>query len=123
MRIMKNAKSEWLLDRRFFRAGLAKKDSPAQCEVVAVAPQKDSYILSKDYKEFNPILQKLSDAKELSTGAGSYCLVRFAAIKNGSHLMSIGTGSDGMGVNQLGAVERIRRLGGAVANALASEKI
>ena len=103
----------------------------AHCEVLGVAPDskagaKDkktkSFAIHKNFSDFRPVVVKLVDSDELSTQSGS-CLVRYLESGAADHLLVVGTGTDKDGVNALGPVERLRRLGGSVAQKLKSEKI
>lgn len=111
----------------------------AQCEVVAVAPdreaessgrgqgasapKKGAYSLHKDFKAYRPLIERLKTSAELSTKAGSACLVRFGGVIGAEHALVVGTGSEKSGINALGSAERLRRLGAHVAHKLAAEKI
>lgn len=100
-----------------------------QCEVIAVAPvdpekdKKASYSLHKEFKEYREVLDRLQENKELSTAGGASCLVRFSGLRGGSHVLVVGTGKDKEGINELGAAERLRRIGASVASKLGAEKI
>ncbi len=95
-----------------------------QCEVLAVASQgKSSFILSKDFNEYNPILKKLLSTSEFSLKSTSLCLVRFAGKKGGEHLLLVSPPQEKEGVNALGSLERIRRTGALIVQKCATEKI
>ncbi|MBI3558737.1 MAG: leucyl aminopeptidase [Deltaproteobacteria bacterium] len=104
----------------------------AQCEVVAVAPDakpkakddaKPGLVLHKDFKDFRPLLDRLNASSEFSPKAGSACLARFNGVRGADHVLVVGTGVDKDGINQLGSVERLRRLGATVAHKLIGEKV
>ena len=85
--------------------------------------KEGAYALHKDFKDFRPLLDRLSASEEFSTKAGATCLVRFNGVRGSDHVLVVGTGHDRDGVNQLGALERLRRLGAAVASKLNAEKV
>jgi leucyl aminopeptidase len=97
----------------------------AQCEVIGVS---DTFALHKSLKAFQPLVNRLRETGELSGRAGAGCLVRFyghapGMQASGQHLLLVGLGKDADGVNALGPVERLRRLGAQVQAKLAAEKI
>lgn len=103
----------------------------AHCEVIGIAPDKKggktektkkSFAIHKNFSDFRPVIEKLVQSGELST-SGNSCLVRYLDSGAADHLLAVGTGTDKDGINALGAVERLRRLGGSVAQKLKAEKI
>lgn len=109
----------------------SKKDSTSvksNCEVVAIGPasKSPSFNLHNDFKDYKPLIDQLNDNSELSTKFGASCLVRFASTsklgRGSNHVLVVGTGHDGEGINALGPVERFRRLGAVVAQKLSAEK-
>ncbi|MEW6056705.1 MAG: leucyl aminopeptidase [Bdellovibrionota bacterium] len=99
----------------------------AHCEVVALGPnkgsKKTSVILHRGFKAYSPTVERLTKANEVSSKAGTSCLVRFGGVQGADHLLFVGLGTDKKGVNVLGALERLRRLGASVASKLLAEKI
>ncbi|MBI3544244.1 MAG: hypothetical protein HY075_13320, partial [Deltaproteobacteria bacterium] len=81
------------------------------------------FALHKDFKDFRPLLDRLDEAHELSAKSGATCLARFNGVRGGDHVLVVGTGVDKHGIDQLGASERLRRLGAAVAHKLHAEKV
>lgn len=102
------------------------------CEVIAVAPplkatanksKAQRLELHSLFLDFDPLLRKLEASREFNAKTGETCLVRFQHVRAAQHVLWIGSGIDGSGVNALGPFERLRRLGAIAAHKLSAEKI
>ncbi len=99
--------------------------SQSHCSVLGVSlgsgKNKNAVILKKGYQDYKPLVERLSKSHEISSK--SMCMVRFSGLRGADHTLFVGLGKDRPGINSLGSIERLRRLGAQVFHKLHAEKI
>jgi len=112
-----------------FGATRSNTASEQMAEVVAVAPgvgngekNRSSFTLTKDCKDYTTKCAELIQSQELSTAAGSTCLVRLGGLRKAKNLLFVGLGKEKKNYDFASKSERLRQIGGAIARKLVAEK-
>ncbi|MGE4232595.1 MAG: leucyl aminopeptidase [Bacteriovoracia bacterium] len=101
---------------KFLKFEVKKTFSGADVEICALPSESKG----KPPKEYQEVVNKLTSAKEVGPNGS---MVRFAGKKHARHLFVIRQTKDKKGINSLGELEVIRRLGAVIFNKLESEKV
>jgi len=127
--------------KRFLRlsaqsqSSLKKDKTSPQAEVVAIGAVKSEhgadkkkkkapdFILHADFSDYNDTVAALVESEDASPKSAHGCFIRNGGVRGATHLLVQGLGRDRDGVNHLGGVERLRRLGATVAHKLLAEKV
>ena len=103
-----------------------KAPSNTRCEVVGVAKKgSKDFSLHDGFKDYQNSVKEVLDLKEFSLGSSvSTCFTRLSSTRGAKHTLFVGLGEEKKNAyDELGAIERTRRIGATIASKLISEKV